>query len=71
MSQLQQIKSMMNLVQSSPNPRAMFGNLMVQNPQVQNAMNIINQYGGDGQRAFYETCKQRGIDPNQILSMLK
>ena len=71
MNQVQQVKSMMTLIQNSQNPRAMFGNLLNQNPQIQNAMNIIQQYGGDGQKAFYETARQRGINPNQILSMLK
>lgn len=71
MNQAQQIKNLMVMVQNSQNPQAMLNNLMSQNPQVQNAVNIINQYGGNGQQAFYETCKQRGIDPNQVLSQLR
>lgn len=44
---------------------------MSQNPQMQNVMNIVNQYGGDARTAFYETAKERGIDPNTIINMLK
>ena len=68
---LQQIRNMMAMMQNSKNPQAMLGTLMNQNPQMQNVMNIINQYGGDAKTAFYETAKQKGIDPNQIINMLR
>ena len=71
MNNVNQVKSLMAMVQNSQNPQAMLSNLMAQNPQVQNTMQTISQYGGNAQRAFYETCRQRGIDPNQIISMLK
>lgn len=58
-------------MQNSRNPQAMLGTLMNQNPQMQNVMNIINQYGGDARTAFYETAKERGVDPNQIINMLR
>ena len=53
----------MNLVQNSQNPQAMFNNLMLSNKDIQDAMNTIKQYGGDGQKAFYEAAKQKGLDP--------
>lgn len=62
---------MMAMMQNSKNPQAMFGTLMNQNPQMQEVMGIINQYGGDARTAFYETAKARGVDPNQIINMLR
>lgn len=59
------------MVQNSKNPNAMLGTLMGQNPQMQNVMGIINQYGGDAKKAFYETAKAKGVDPDQILNMLR
>ena len=59
------------MLQNSKNPSAMFGTLMSQNPQMQNVMSIINQYGGDARTAFYETAKSKGVDPNQIINMLR
>lgn len=41
------------------------------NPNVASAMSLVQRYGGDPQRAFYEEAKKRGIDPNQILGMLR
>lgn len=32
---------------------------------------VINQYGGDPQTAFYKYAEANGIDPNEILNMLK
>ena len=41
------------------------------NPNVANAMSLIRQYGGDPQKAFFEEAKRRGVDPNQIIGMLR
>lgn len=38
------------------------------NPQVQN---LLSLYNGDARTAFYSICKQRGIDPEIILSQLR
>lgn len=59
------------MLKSSKNPNMMLQQLASNNPVVANAMNLINQYGGDPKRAFYEEVKKRGINPNQILGMLK
>ena len=67
---LSQIKSMMQMMQASNNPQAMLGTLMNQNPQMQQVMQLVNQYG-DPKTAFFETAKVRGVDPNQIINMLK
>ena len=60
-----------NTIKAAKNPSAMIKQLASQNPNVANAINLANQYGGDYQKAFYEEAKRRGIDPNQILGMLK
>ena len=68
---LANIRNMMNMVQSSSNPQAMLNNLVSQNPQMQNVMNLVNQYGGDPRSAFFNLAKAKGIDPNQIINMLR
>ena len=42
-----------------------------QNPQYQQILNLLRENGGDPQRAFYALANQMGINPNDILSMLK
>ena len=68
---LMQIKNMMNMVRSAGNPQAMLQNLTQNNPQMQQVMNIVNQSGGDPKAAFYQMAKEKGVDPEQVLSMLR
>ena len=65
------IKQMMNNIRSSANPNAMLQSMMAKNPQLQQIMNFVRQSGGDPKTAFYNLAKQKGIDPQQILNMLK
>lgn len=60
-----------NTIKAAKNPSAMLQHLASQNPNVANAMNLINKSGGDPKRAFYSEAQRFGIDPNQILGMLK
>lgn len=68
---IQQIKSMMNMVQSAGNPQAMMAQMMQTNPQLKQVMDLVQKHGGDPRRAFYETAQQHGVDPDEILNMLK
>lgn len=45
--------------------------MMKNNPQIQNVIGIVNQYGGDPKQAFYSLAAQKGVDPEQILGVLK
>lgn len=65
------ILNLINMIKHSGNPNLLLQQLATQNPNVANAMNLINQSGGDPKQAFYNEAKRRGIDPNQILSLLK
>ena len=68
---LTQIKNMMNVLRNSNNPQMLLQNMIQQNPQMQQAMNIVRQNGNDPKTAFYALAKQRGVNPEQILQMLK
>lgn len=66
-----QIKQMMNAVRMAQNPHAMLNQMMANNPNFRQAMDIVNQHGGDVNKAFTTTAEQMGIDPNEIINMLK
>ena len=68
---LGQIKNMMNMVRSAGNPQAMLAQMMQNNPQMRQVMDVVNQYGGDPQKAFYAIAQQRGVNPDEILNMLR
>ena len=66
-----QIRQMIGMIKSAGNPQAMMNQLMQNNPQMQQAMEIVRQYGGDANKAFYALAQQKGIDPQEILDLLK
>ena len=59
---------MAQMFKSASNPNALVNQMMNNNPQVRQ---IINQYGGDPKTAFYKYAEANGIDPNDVLSMLR
>ena len=66
-----QIKQMMQMVRSAGNPQAMLQQLAMNNPQVRQVMEIVQKHGGDPMTAFREEAEARGVDPEEILRMLK
>lgn len=68
---LDQIKRMMNFVRYSQNPRMALESIIQSNPKIQNVIDIVRQNGGDAKTAFYNLAKQKGVDPNEILNMLR
>ena len=68
---MSQIKQMMGMINSSGNPQAMMNQMIANNPQFKQVMDLINQFGGDPRKAFYALAEQKGVDPNDILSMMK
>lgn len=68
---LTQIKNAFNVIKNSNNPQMLLQNMIRQNPQMQQVMNIVRQNGNDPKTAFYALAKQRGVNPEQILQMLK
>lgn len=66
-----QIKQMMNMIRSAGNPQLMLQQMAQNNPQLRQVMSIVQQSGGDPKAAFYKMAQEKGIDPDQILSMLR
>ena len=71
MPNLNQIRNMMNTVKNAGNPQAMLMNMAQNNPKIKQAMDVINQSGGDPQKAFYALAEQKGVNPEDILSQLR
>ena len=49
----------------------MLQQMLQNNPQYQQAMQLVNQAGGDPRQAFYQMAQQMGVNPDEILSMIK
>ena len=65
------ILKMMRTVKSANNPMAMINMLAQQNPQVKQAMDLVSANNGDARKAFYDLAKDCGVNPEDILKMLK
>ena len=66
-----QFKNMMQMIRSSGNPQAMMQQMMSNNPQYQQAMQLVQQAGGDPKQAFYQMANQMGVNPDEIIGMLR
>lgn len=65
---MQSIKQTIDMIKAAKNPSALAQTMVNQNPQVQK---MIQEAGGDPKQAFYNAAKQKGIDPDEIINMLK
>ena len=65
------IKNTMNLLKNSGNPQALFSQMISQNPQMKQVMDYVNQNGGNAKDAFYKMANEKGVNPDDILNMLK
>ena len=68
---LQAARQMLGMVRCANNPQAMLSTLIQRNPQLQQVMNIIQQSGGDPDKALCAACEQKGINPQDIYDLLK
>ena len=66
---IQNMKGIAQMIKG--NPQAMMNHMMRNNPNMQRAIQLIQQNGGDAQKAFYSLANQMGVDPNDILSLFK
>ena len=65
------VQQMFNLYKSSSNPQGLLASMMNSNPRMKQVMDYVNANGGDAQAAFYKMAKERGVDPEEILSQLR
>ena len=65
------IKQTMQAIKTAADPKAAMSTMIMSNPQMKQVMEIVKQYGGDPMRAFTETARENGMDPEEILGMLK
>lgn len=68
---MNQIKNWVNQLKGMSNPNEGLKMLISQNPQLQQVMNLIQQSGGNPKQAFMKMAQMKGINPQQIINMLK
>ena len=66
--QTQQVAGMMKTMK---NPQALLNQMSQNNPQVKQLMTMIQKSGKSPKELFYQVAQEKGVDPNEILKMLK
>ena len=67
----QPARQLMNMVRSAQNPQLMLNQLAMNNPQLKQVMDIVQKHGGDPMTAFQKEAEARGINPQEIMDMLR
>ena len=68
--QIQPAKQALRQAMSLKNPQAMMNQMLMNNPNVQQAMNFIKQAGNNPAAAFVALAKQKGVDPQAFMNEL-
>ncbi len=68
-SRLTPIKNMMHAMRG--NPQMMLNQMAARNPQVKQVLDYVQQNGGDAKAAFYKMAQEKGVNPEDVLNMLK
>lgn len=68
---LVQIKNLMNMVRGASNPQAMLQGMLKNNPQYKQVMDFVSKNGGNPRDAFYKMAEEKGVNPEEILKMLR
>lgn len=69
--QLNQIRNLMGMLRGAQDPNALLLQLAQQNPQLKQVLDLVRQHGGDPMAALRAEAQARGVDPEQILGLLK
>lgn len=64
-------KSIFSMLNGSSNPYQLLTNIAAKNPMIKSIMDSADKSGKSYQDIFYELAKQKGINPDDILSQLK
>lgn len=67
----QQLANMINQFKGVQNPQALIAQMSQRNPQAAQQLQALMQSGGNPQEIAQSMMKQRGIDINQLMSMIK
>ena len=68
---LAQFKNVINTIRGAKNPQAALMGMMGNSPQMQQVQSIVQQHGGDPMQAFRAMAEENGLDPDEILSMIR
>lgn len=67
---IQQVLKMKQTIQAAQNPQQALNQMLMNNPQIANAIQFIKNNGGDPKTAFLNYANQLGVNPQEIINLL-
>ena len=71
LSSLNNIKNLMKTLQGASNPSQMIMNMASSNPQLKDVLTLVQNSNMSPKDLFYKLAKERGVNPDDILSQLQ
>ena len=71
LGQLKQVKQQVASLQALGNPQAALNQLMLQNPNMRQAVQYVQQNGGNPKQALIKLAQEQGLDPQSIFAALQ
>lgn len=65
------VQQMANMMKTMRNPQAMLNQLSQNNPQVKELMTMLQTSGKSPKDMFYQVAQEKGVDPEEVLKMLR
>jgi hypothetical protein len=65
------LNNLVNLMKGAKNPQALIQQIATQNPQMRTILNMVQNNGRNPKDLFYDIAKQKGVNPDDILNLLK
>lgn len=62
---------MYNMCRMAQNPQAAMQSIISQNPQIKTVVDEVQKSGGTAKEAFYAIAKSKGINPDDVINILK
>ena len=53
------------------NPQAMLGQILQNNPKMKEVQELLEKSGGDPEKAFRAKAAEMGVNPDDIINVLK
>ena len=61
----------MKMLSTASNPQFALNQMLMSNPQLAQAFNLIRSMGGDPKTTFYNYANQLGVNPEQFMNKFK
>ena len=65
------VKQMISAVKMARDPQAALMGMVQGNPHLRQVMDAVKQHGNDPMAAFRAMAEENGLDPDEILSMIR